>query len=39
LRFEILQSTQRRVERVRISVADPETVHQPPNPQSNRETR
>ncbi len=39
LRFEVLQSTQRRVERVRISVADPEAVHQPPNPQSNRETR
>ncbi len=39
LRFEVLQSTQRRVERVRISHASPEEVHQPPNPPSQRETR
>jgi CBS domain containing-hemolysin-like protein len=39
LRFEVLQSTQRRVERVRISLAAPEEVHQPPNPPTKRETR
>jgi len=39
LRFEILQSTQRRVERVRISPLHREEVHQPPKPESDRETR
>jgi CBS domain containing-hemolysin-like protein len=39
LRFEVLQSTQRRVERIRISVTDPEAVHQPPNPPGQHETR
>ena len=40
LRFEVLQSTQRRVERVRIShLAVHEPVHHPPNPPSQRETR
>lgn len=39
LRFEVLQSTQRRVERVRISQATPEEIHQPPNPPTRRETR
>ncbi len=39
LRFEVLQSTQRRVGRVRISQLHTEEVHQPPNPQSSQETR
>ncbi len=39
LRFEVLQSTQRRVERVRISIARPEEVPHPPSPPSNQQTR
>lgn len=39
LRFEVLQSTQRRVERLRISLVPPEIVHHPPKPQSEQNTR
>ena len=34
LRFEVLQSTQRRVERVRVSLLHHEEVHQPEKPES-----
>jgi CBS domain containing-hemolysin-like protein len=34
LRFEVLQSTQRRVERVRVSLLHREEVHQPEKPES-----
>jgi CBS domain containing-hemolysin-like protein len=39
LRFEVLQSTQRRVQRVRISQIQQEEIHQPEKPESSREKR
>ena len=39
LRFEVLQSTQRRVQRVRISQVQQEEVHQPEKPESSHEKR
>lgn len=36
LRFEVLQSTQRRVQRMRVSLLHPEEVHQPENPESSQ---